>query len=62
MGSHLRKKGQQSEPQDLGFESKKKYSMELKAYEEACKVDQDVKNIDEAVQWHIQPTNKGLSF
>lgn len=44
-----KKPGEQSEPQ-MGFESKMKYSMELKAYEEACRADPDVKNFDEAVK------------
>ena len=43
------KPGEQSEPQ-MGFESQMKYSMELKAYKEACKADPDVKNFDEAVK------------
>lgn len=41
--------GKQSEP-PVGFESKMKYSVELRAYEETCKVDPDVKNFDEALQ------------
>lgn len=42
--------GKQSEPPQVDFESKMKYSVELKAYEETCKIDPDVKNFDEAVQ------------
>lgn len=44
-----KKPGEQSDP-DMGFESKMKYSMELKAYEKACKVDPDVRSFDEGVK------------
>ncbi|GLJ23193.1 hypothetical protein SUGI_0438140 [Cryptomeria japonica] len=44
-----KKSGEKAMP-DIDLEAKAKYTVELKAYEEACKVDPDVKNFDNVVQ------------